>query len=216
MASPLTVYSTSADGEVNSTSSTYSTARAGGSTKGTSTAWNWMTIGQATGYWCYESFVGFDTSSIGADATVTAATLYLGGGTDYSTTDFTIEARKKDWGGTITTADWVPGANLSGYSLCATYPTSSGFAFPNVYALSSDAGFPGLIEKTSTTYIVLSSSRTRTGDTPGGPENVSAAQADYTGTDKDPKLVVTYSVASASFLPHIMRHHFIPSLRGGL
>ncbi len=71
---------------------------------------------------CRESFLDFDLSSL--TGTVSSATLSLGLNADFSSLDFTVEARLRDWGGTLTAADWVPGADLAALTLLATLSTA--------------------------------------------------------------------------------------------
>jgi hypothetical protein len=58
-----------------------------------------------TDYNIHQSFLIWATSSVGSDA-VSAVTLAVQGATDQSVTDFVIDAFQRDWGGTLTTADW--------------------------------------------------------------------------------------------------------------
>lgn len=188
-----TVYSTTADGLLESNHGTYSTARAGANLAANTTG----TI-QANGqreffnYRIYEFFVGFDTSAIPDGATVSSATVSLYGQSDSSSTDFTSQARLKDWGGTLTTADYVAGADLSSLTLLATHATSGGWSTSAYNDYTSDANFPSNVSKTGTTYIMFSSDRTSAGTSPSiaGSEFVDAYTADDSGTTRDPKLVV--------------------------
>jgi hypothetical protein len=60
-----------------------------------------------TDYNIYQGFLLWDTSAIGSD-TVHSVTLAVQGnfGGDQSVIDFVIDAFVRDWGGTLTTADW--------------------------------------------------------------------------------------------------------------
>jgi len=140
----------------------------------------------------YESFLAFDTSSIPDGDTVSAAVLRVTVSGDSSDTDFDIQARLRDWGTTVTIADWVAGADLSGLTLLGSYATSSGFTVNTGYDLS-DTAMAANVSKTGSTRMLLCSSRTVGNNAPTGDERVFAYSADYTGTTRDPKLTVTYA-----------------------
>jgi hypothetical protein len=195
------VYAGTADGYIESGPATYATARAGSGTLtlnggGTGVLY----VGQLyddydTVYYVQEAFLGFDTSAIDDTDTVSAAVLNVTSNSDISTTDFTIQARLKDWSTTVTTADWVAGADLSGLTLLAHYATSGGFAANTAYDFTDDA-MPANVSKTGVTRMLLCSDRTVSGTTPTGYEYVIVKPADTTGTTSDPKLTVTHAAGS--------------------
>lgn len=113
----------------------------------------------------YQSFLQFDTSTIPDDATIVSARLILRALDDFSTTDFILEARAHDWGGTIQTTDFVAGSALSGKTLCATF-NSADFVAATDFEMTSAPGFAGAINKTGWTRFVLASDRQRTGTAP--------------------------------------------------
>lgn len=139
---------------VYSTDVTYATARAGSSLAALANA---ATVGQQTGYTVYQVFIKFDTSSIPDGDEITSATLELYLGTDGSATDFVVQARLHDWGASVTTADWVAGADLSGKTLLATLDSNGIGATGALKAFTSDAAFKSNISKTGITYILLCS-----------------------------------------------------------
>lgn len=150
-------------------------------------------------------FFGFDTSSVGAGSTVTTATLSVCSAADGSNTDFTLQARIFDWGGTLTTADWLSGnptddPSLDEKTLVASYPTASGFVAESYYALTSDAAFLSNIAQAATTYLVLDSSRQVSGSTPTTLEYLVVYMADDNtgggGTDRDPRMYVEWTEPS--------------------
>ena len=145
----------------------------------------------------YEAFLGFDTSAIGDTDTISAAVLNVTSNADVSTTDFDLQARLRDWGTTVTTADWVAGASLSGLTLLAHYATSGGFTANSAYNFVDDA-MPANTSKTGTTRMLLCSSRTVSGTDPSGDEYVAIKSAETTGTTSDPKLTVTYSAGGGA------------------
>jgi uncharacterized membrane protein len=197
--SVLTIYSTTDDGYVSSLhASTYSTARSGsGSTLTAFTSDTTVIMGQSYvtpygGYTCYEAFLGFDTSILPDTASISTAVLSLYGQTDSSATDFTIEARLRDWGSTVETGDYVAGASLSALTSLATFATS-GFSASGYNAFTNVA-MPANVNKTGYTRIICYSSRHSGNNTPTGLEYVVVYSGDQSGTSNDPKLVITYLV----------------------
>lgn len=193
-----TIFTTANDGHVQSTgspTSDYASARTGGTLAADTTASSRYT-GQVEffGYICNEVFFDFDTSTV--VGTITSAILSWYGKTDSSTTDFVIQARLDDFGATVTTADWVSGANLGSFTLLATYATSGGWSTA-AYNVFTDVAFPANVNKTGSTRIMLSSDRHLAGTSPGvsGSEQVEGYMSEDAGTTRDPKLVVV-SVAA--------------------
>ena len=211
--STLVVYSDTTDGYIASSNTStgatndYAIVRAGTWLVADTTQTN-LWVGQD---WTYdvendenslsvdEAFLGFDTSSIPDTDTVSAAVFNLTSSGDFSTTDFTIEARLYDWGTGLTTADWVAGASLSGLTLLAHRDTASGWTGNTAYDLTDDA-FAANVNKTGTTRLLLCSSRTTAGTSPtiDVREYVNAYSADSTGTTADPKLTVTYAAGGGT------------------
>lgn len=194
-----TFYSESADGFIESShSTTYSTARSGGGSKVAPTTEVYLQVGQnyigGFGYYLYETFLSFDTSTIPDSAIISSVTLSLHGGdyVDQSTTDFTIEARTYDWGASLTTADWVAGADLTSNTLLASRSTSGWSTSAYNDLTENGSNFVSAINKTGITRIILCSSRTKDGNTPTGAEYVNLGASEKSGTSNDPKLSVTY------------------------
>ncbi len=179
-----------ADGTIESSNATYSTARAGSSLSVQNSTVNNLVVGQATGYGIDQAFIGFDTSSIPDTDEIISVSLELYLKVDGSTTDFVVEARLHDWGGTLTTADWVAGADLSGKTKLATL-ASSGIGATSAYkAFTSETAFKANVSKTGTTYIVLCSKEQTDNSAPTANEYLSfenADQAEY------PKLTVVHA-----------------------
>lgn len=195
-----TVYSSTADGDILSTSTTYSTARSG-TGYSVDTAGSSAQIGQlldGADYYCYEAFFDFDTSSIPDTDNVSAVALALDGNFDNSTTDFTMQARTKDWGASLTSADWVAGASLGGLTLLATFATSGFSAFGYNTFTENGTNFQSAINKTGTTRIVVASDRLESNTAPTNAERVSVATADSTGTTQDPKLTITHAASTVT------------------
>jgi len=191
--STLVVYSDTTDGRIRSNNAVYATARSGG-TLTVATSATAFEVGQEFigSYSLFESFLSFDTSSIGSGSAVSAAILALTSQSDVSETDFTIEARLYDWGASVGNADWVAGAGLSALTLLANRPTSSGWVAETAYDLTNVA-FPENVNKAGSTSLLLCSDRLTAGTAPTQSEHVLAYSADQTGTTSDPKLTVTYA-----------------------
>jgi len=197
---PITVWSGAADDGCRGYDLTYATARSTGAVYNAGAVA--YTIGQrllSSYYRCHEVFVQFDTSSIGADSTVTSATFSLYGQSDGTTTnEFVMEARIRDWGAALEDADWVAGANLGDYTLVAQYDTTGGWPVDTSYTDFSNVALPANIAKTGTTYIMVASDRQRTNNAPTGNEYANAYSANEAGTDRDPKIYIEYQSAAAT------------------
>ncbi len=186
----LTVYAKESDGRINSESGAYSGARAG---TGTLSAWtgNLANVGQYKNgvYACYKYFNQYDTSSIDAGDDIVSAKEEIYNHDDATDTNFTMEVREYDWGTSLETGDWIPGADLGDYTLLsskAVSPSAGYNEFPD------SANFRAAINKTGDTRLVHNSDRHRIGTTPTGREWVQWRTASYTGTDNDPKLIIEH------------------------
>lgn len=194
--STLTVNTTSNSGRIQSSNATYATARSGGTLTAFSTL---HTIGQTTGFNVFASYLDFDTSSIPIGSSITAVTLQLWGTSDFSTTDFIVQARLFDYGSSLTSADWVAGASMGALPLLATFATSGGWA-TSAYNTFTENGttFRTNLNLGGITRIIVVSDRTVSGTAPTGNEDVVAASHDSDANSAHwPLLTVTYA-ASAS------------------
>jgi uncharacterized membrane protein len=194
----LTAFADANDGYLESQHGTYANARSGsGATITADVAGTDLTVGQAflfSTYFLYEAFVKFDTSSITASGTISTAVLSLYGTSDTSTTDFTMEAWINNWTAALDSTDWVAGASISALTKVATFATA-GFSTSG-YNAFTDVAMPANVNKTGTTSLMVASSRLAAGTAPGGREDVTVGATDRAGTTNDPKLVVTYTLAS--------------------
>ena len=191
----LVVYSKASDGYVFSFGTDYSTTRAGDNV-GVVTVGTGNYCGQDfsdPNYWLYETFMQYDTSSLTSLAVVSAVKEELYLKTDYTTTDYTEEVRTYDWGAELTVADYVAGANLGNYTLLSSKAVSPSAGYNE---FSTSANFIAAINTTGDTRLFHSSSRQRAGNVPFDPEFVEWYSTDETGTDKDPKLTITYTLAA--------------------
>ena len=136
-----------------------------------------------------EAFISFDTSALGRFTHITSITLRFYLTSDESTVDFTGEARLHDWGESLTGADWVAGASLSGKPLLASIGTSGWGAVGSYKTFTCESSFASLINRTGYTRIVLCSSRQRNGDAPTYPNH---EQATFGFPTNPPQLVIEY------------------------
>lgn len=181
-----------ADAEVNSSSTVYATAR---STSGTHLNGTTNRVGQAivsTTYVCYRTFLKFDTSSISPD-TVTGVVLAMVCTTDASTTDFDVQIVKQDWSG----QDPIGAGNretaydncLSGTADANIWRNTSGMSTGVQY--DSGALDTAWVNTTGNTYYSLRSSRDFGNTTPTGYEVVILGAADHATAGNRPVLKVT-------------------------
>lgn len=181
-----TIYSSTEDGYIQSSSTSYSTARSGGSLSSNNTVE--IGIGQnrsGSTRSCYEAFFLFDLSDVAGEAT--QATISLYGLYDLSTTNFTAEIRTNPWGGSLTTADWVAGGDLSGLTLLASFDVT-GFSTSGYNAFTSEAAILTAVDLHGSLEVIAHSSRHRISNDPSGAEMVWVVQADASGTSQDPKI----------------------------
>jgi hypothetical protein len=213
--SPATFY-TFGGGSLECGSATYATACSGAGTLTVNVLDGGVTgsyLGQTTNFYVRQHCHQFDTVLIPDGATITAATLYLYSYGDASVTDFVTNAYAKDFGDTLTTADFVAGADLSALTKLASW-NSSGYAV-GYRAFTSEDAFLTAIDKTGPTRILLASQEQADQSQPSANEAVGF----YTGGDSSAnraKLVVSFTTGAAGgLMPHIMCHHFIPQQLGG-
>lgn len=205
-----------ADCRVYGSDPTYATARS------TSTDYNdsltTLAVGQIpqNGYVVNRAFLLFPTSTIGADSTVSQANLKLTAITDNSVTDFDLQIVKQDWSAQNPIG---PSGQEAAFDNCLSgtaddniWRNSSGLSVNTQYTSGNLS--TAWIAKTGTTYYSLRSARDYAGITPTVEERLFMASANNATTDYRPVLTVLYSAASATFLPNIMRHFFIPSIGG--
>ncbi len=157
-------------------SASYANARSGAGTKTDLNDATYMWVGQQlTGgtYNVWQSGCEFDTSSLPDDLAIVGAYLHLCLATDASTTDFVVEARNYDHGGTLDTDDFRDGAALGGYTLLASEDTSRWNVTTEYWRfVASGTALASMINKAGKTRLWFSSSRQRTNDAPTGDEYV--------------------------------------------
>lgn len=210
--STTTVYSSTADGYLYSDNPTYSTARSGGTidvASGDNEIFVDQQLSSGPTYILYNGYLDFDTSSIPDGDVISAVTLslYPEGTYTYGGSPGALEAYAHDWGATLGTDDWVPGADVSAKTLLASWTGSwTAGAYRD---LTSETAFKAAINKTGTTRLFLCISGFRTGTAPTGEDYYGFYTANK-GDGYKPKLVIEHAAAAASALP------FFADLCGGL
>lgn len=199
-----TVFSATSDGYIRSSEQfSYSDARNGTGVGLDAITGTTFRVGQLFDeeYFVYEGFLNFDVSAV-AGSTIDSATLSLWLVTDSSTTDFTVEARARNWGDTLTSDDFVAGGSLSGLTLLASIGSSGIGATAAYKALTSEAALLTAIASAAAgdgiLRLLLCSSRTTGNNSPGGLEYIICSSADHAGTTQDPKLDIDYTEGVAS------------------
>lgn len=188
-----TIYAESADGHMLGYSSVYSSARADSDNCYASDVSSRIGQMYSGSYSVYRGFLSFDTSGIPDDATVTSAMLYVCASLDQSITDFELKVYRYGWSEALCSsqeANW-DGAYGAGATLEGMLRnTSAGWNAGTYYSMTVAAS--GINVAGDTKYTVVSS-RDVNANTPSGNEYVDYYTTDYTGTDKDPYLVVMYT-----------------------
>ena len=197
----LAVRSATADGRVQSTSTggTWSAAR-NGATLAARSATNPETIVASVSgsdYIAAQFFMDFDTSSLGAGATLSNGvfTLYGSGTAETNTNSYDIQIRPFNFGGSVTTADWIDCNPTTGWTnptlmahlALGSWNQTSGTA--NNFTVDSYAD----VSLTGNTYVVMGLSGLGSTTSPTGANSLEFRTADQTGTTSDPLLTVTYT-----------------------
>jgi hypothetical protein len=177
-----------------------------------------------------QAFFGYDLTSpttgdaITAGATINSATfnLYL---YEHGSIARTVDIYAYDWGTTLTTADWRTVAQMQtlydgGDGLVASYNIPAGWggaegAHDFTEGAAAAAAISAAIGGTLRLMLVIAAYRA--GTTPTSRGYAGFYSASNATESNRPLLTVDWTAAAGgtSFLPHIMRHHFIPPLIGG-
>lgn len=156
-----------------------------------------QTFDAGTTYIIYQGDISFDTTGLTG---ATSAILSMVDQSDFSTTDFTLEARLHDWGATLTTADWLTPANIGGKTLVAQYTTATGWT-GTVYHDFTDVAMVANLNTTGFTRLLLNSNLNRTAVPPTVDEYINAKSADTAGTTSDPKLTIVTAASTTDYFP---------------
>lgn len=160
-----------------------------------------------------EYFVEFDTSPLGDLDTINSVAFSLYGQSlaaqTSDTGQATIYAQAKNWGPTVTTADWVTGTTLAGGTKLASFDLASWAT--SAYNTFTEAGtaFRAAINKAGNTGLVVYPKRLESASSPTIDTGTNAGfiGVAHTGTSQDPKMVVDSSPpgsASTGFLGLIL------------
>lgn len=214
-----TVFGDTADGRIFSEdATTYATARTGG-TLAVSTTGTEHSVGQEHNgslYRCIEAFIAFDTSAITDTDVVSAVVLDMWLTFDGSTgAEFTVEVRDFDWGATLTTGDYISGANLGSSTLVSSIGSASIGATGAYKTFTSETAFKTVTNiKTGVVRLGLSSDRHRLGTAPGTStqEFLTFSFADNAGTTQDPKLTITHGPGAPPLPPSTATRRLLPLL----
>ncbi len=206
--STVTVFSDPTDGRMTSQSDAgnYAAALAGTGNILTATTANVQAgVGQsliAGSYAVRTAAMMFDLFAAGMTAgnLVTAATvsMYLLGGT---TINFVFEMRAFNWGPTLTTADWVPGGATLGSKTLLASATTLGSTI-NVYMPLTNSGtalvdaLNAALASDGKLYVIVNSANSVSATAPTGTEQITVTMNEQAGTTQDPKIDITYTVAT--------------------
>lgn len=188
------------DNGVESTSTSYATARAGTGTKTLLGAANTFQVtGQqksGSTFAVFQHFESYDVSSLPASGAVVSAHYSLETGSSAGSS-WLLVAREKDFGATADTGDFVAGASLSALSFLAQAQMSTALPQPRIYAGSID-----LVTRLATAGPVKAlwhSDRQRLNEAPTGTEDIGWSTADDTGSEP---LLTVLTVPTTALLHH--------------
>ena len=177
---------------ISSSSSVYSTARTGSSLFSNIGA-SVVVAGQqksGSNYFCYLTYLEFDTSAIPVGATINSVTLKLAVTTDNSTQDLTLQARSFDFGTAVDVGDWR-GSSFATDTLLATKSTAGISTGSYVSFAENGTAFRSGIVAGGNTRIVVGSDRFASGTTPTTQEFVQITPP--SDASLPPQLVVDYT-----------------------
>lgn len=211
-----------ADGDIYGQNADYSTTR--------STAYNVrptitaVRVGNSwwsafTRYEVARTFLMFDTSTIGADATVTQVNLKLVASYDMSSTDFNVQIVDQDWSAqnplSSSNMDAAFDNCLSGSADINIWRNTYGMALNTQYTSGNLS--TSWINKVGNTYYSLRSARDFSNVTPTGYEYIDIYSADHATASYRPVLTVVYSGgSSAGALLKIVMDGGVQNLCGGM
>lgn len=186
------------DGYVAYESATYSTAREGGGTGftavGAESGFSYGQYKNGSAYGVIEAFAHWPLT--GVSGTINSATIStMQNNGDFTGTNFTAEIwSHASWSDPFTSSAFIAGGSLSGQTLYASLALTA--PSDDVYqAFTSQAALLTAITSAlgDDLYVMISSDRTRTNNTPTQFEFQNCYSTDYNGvtdTTQDPKLVI--------------------------
>jgi hypothetical protein len=167
----------------------------------------------SSNYYCFRMFLGFDTSSIPDDATLTQNNLKLVCYSDASTVDFDVQIVKQNW--SSGTNDQIYDACLSSDADDSIWRNTNGMSINTQYTSGNLS--TAWVNKTGTTYYSLRSNRDKDATQPADPSNeyIYIAEGDYATESYRPVLTVLYS-AGGALLKVNMNAQMNQNLTGGM
>ena len=197
----LVVFATE-DGYVSSNNASITSARSGSNLTVTTTSPNRVQATLAASvYYFRTAYMAFDTSALGAGATITASVLSLAGnGTAETNADsISMLAQYYDYGaGDPATGDWINlTTSWAGLVDVGSFTVSGWDQTSNAYNAFSDSGNYSSIAKAGITRIVVGTSLHPSG-TPTGNNQVEFHASEAAGTTGDPKLTIQYTPPAPS------------------
>lgn len=200
-----------ADGGVSSFDfSSYSTARSGNNLSVNTTdtvlrGGGAGSVGQdvSIGFECDEAFIAFDIggASIPSEDSIIDVALQIRqeAGTSVA---FDVEARDYDWGPTLTTGDWVAGADIGSHTLLATLASSTATTTTRTFTPSGSSLIAHVeANRAGTSRMLLNSSRHRNGDQPSSNEYLTFISANASASTNRPTLVIEHEEAGVEIDP---------------
>ena len=176
-------------GYLRSSGGSYNSVRGGNALTATASAQHYAGQHNLSGtFYLYEAFLDFDTSSV--VGTISSVVLKVHGYSLAVDNAYTLEARLYPFGTSLTTADWVPGSDMSGDTLLATL--ASGSFSVGAYNSFTDVAFVANINQAGRTRFYIATDRMRTATSPASNKQETAGWDSATGTNP-PQLVITTS-----------------------
>lgn len=203
------VFGSTSDAHLASSSTSYSTAASGGGSISVVTG-SGLTIGQSlsgTTYTVYQAFLEFVYSKPANSRSVAGYFKLLASTVSGTGVARNLELQTRDWGGTVTSADFVSATTLRGLKaaqqatqaqqgLAGTGITAEVANAQNANAsLAVRAGITvtTFVDNSATLRVVANTSRNRLEQTPSGQEFNAIYSSDNAGTSQDPALYVATS-----------------------
>lgn len=202
-----TVFSSAAsDGFLQSSSATYSIARAGTATVAVSDTDTFLQVGQFIFgiYVVSEAFLSFNTSVIPDTDAISSAALDLWETLDQTAANFTLRVRTLTLTeGGLVEGDFVPGADISSTGIhVASHAAGTGVV--GAYNTFIDVAMAANINKDDLTQMFMYSLEQENNSAPAGNEFVEFSSGDESGTTQDPKLTITHA-STVSRIPYTSR-----------
>lgn len=143
-------------------------------------------LGSFGGGFVSEIFLSFDTSTV--SGTISSAAMFLVPGSVSSDAgNLVAEARVRDWGATLTTADWVPFGSIGGLTSAGNLAEVD--TTLEVYNEFTGGSLAANVNQSGSTRIFVAPDKLRTFAV-DEPFDFSFYDRSSSGTTRDPKLVI--------------------------